>query len=121
MLVLVRLFALICIGIGIVFAFDPKKVKGVIAYFEEGKKLYMVGVIRLAIATILLLTASQSMLTGIVAGIGILFLIGGVSIFAIGLRRSKKLCENWRQKPLTNLRLLAIVPIAIGILLLYAV
>ena len=121
MLLLARLVALIIMGMGITFVVKPKTIKKTMAYIEEGKRLYGVAVARLAFAAIFLLAASQSKSSGIVAIFGILCLIGGVAIFALGQKKCKNIMKKWLDKPTKTLRLLSIIPIAVGLFLLYSI
>jgi len=121
MLILVKLIGIIIVAMGIVFILSPEAMKRVINYWRQGRRLYLVGILRLLIGVILLLNASQCRLVGVVVTLGILILLGGIIIFALGLEKVKSILDWLDKKPLSVLRLMALIALAIGALLLYSV
>ena len=91
------------------------------AFLEQGRKLYIVGILRLLIGIILLLVASQCRLVGVVITLGIFFLIGGIVIFILGLERIKSMLNWWNKRSLLVIRLMGLIALALGALLLYSV
>jgi len=105
----------------IILIIKPKVIKQLFAFFMKGKRIYLAAVLRLLIGVILLIAASpQCKSTWVIITLGIFFLIAGVMIFALGLEKTKSILNWWNNKPLIVLRLVSLIPIAIGILLLYA-
>ncbi|MCK4307559.1 hypothetical protein KAW50_04960, partial [candidate division WOR-3 bacterium] len=92
-----------------------------ITFWEKGRRLYIAGILRIVFAIILLFSASQCRAVGVVLAFGILFLIGGIIIFTLGLKKLKSILKRWSQKSPLVFRLLGIVTLGIGILLLYSV
>ncbi|KPK38997.1 MAG: hypothetical protein AMJ78_09145 [Omnitrophica WOR_2 bacterium SM23_29] len=121
MLILVKLIGIVIVAMGIIFLLNPEAMKRVINYWGQGKRLYLVGILRLLIGVVLLLSASQCRLVGAIVTLGILVLLGGIIIFALGLEKVKSILDWWDKKPLSVLRLLALIALAIGALLLYSV
>lgn len=120
MLILVRIISILIIFIGIIFLLNPKLLKRVISFYAQGKKLYIIAILRFVIGIILLLTASQCKLVGVVITLGILFLIGGVIIFAFRLEKLKSILNWWKERPTMVLHLKSLIPLGIGALLLYS-
>lgn len=120
MLILVRLIGIVIACAGVTFLFSPKTLKEFMIFWTQGRRLYIVGILRLLIGIVLLSAASQYRLVGIVVGFGILFLIGGITLFILGLERCKDIIKRWHEKPIMALRLIALIPIIAGILLLYS-
>jgi len=120
MLVLVRSISILIVAVGIVFLLSPKALKQFIAFLGQGKKLYLVGVMRIVIAVILLLGASQCRFVGIVTTLGIVILAGGIFIFALGLERLKPMLDWFNKRSLLALRLMSLVALAFGALLIYS-
>ncbi len=120
MLILVRIIGIIIAAVGIIFLLKPDKMKQVIAFLGQGKRIYTVGILRLLFGIIFLLSASQSRLVGIIVTLGILLLIGSITIFAMGLEKVKYVLGWMGKRPLIVLRLLAIIALVIGTLVLYS-
>ena len=51
--------------------------------------------------------------------LGILILLAGISIFAIGIERCKNIINYWQDKPENMLRLLSLIALVIGVAVLY--
>lgn len=121
MLILAKLVAILIIVVGIIYLVSPKVMRQVMAYYEQGKRIYTGGVIRLLFSVILLLVASQCRLVGIVIVFGILFLIGGILVFALGLDKLKSILRWYTEKSDIVLRLFAVLAVIIGALLLFSI
>ncbi len=121
MLILVRLISIIIVGMGITFLLSPKTLKQFMAFLKQGRKLYIVGILRLLIGIILLLVASQCRLVGVVVTLGILIFIKGIIIFILGLERIKSMLNWWNKRSLLVIRLMGLIALAVGALLLYSV
>lgn len=120
MLILVRLIGIFIVGMGMTFLLKPKMLKQFVAFLEKGRRLYLVGTLRIFIGIILLLAASQCRLVGVVVTLGILALIGGITIFALRLERIKSMLSWWNRRSLLVLRLMGLIALALGALLLYS-
>ena len=120
MLILVRAIGIVIIVMGIAVLLSPRTMKQLIAFWSKGKRIYLAGVLRVAIAVILLLAASACKRVGIILTLGILILIGGIMIFALPLQKMRSMLTWWEKKPLWVLRLMGLIAIAIGALLPYS-
>ena len=87
-------------------------------FFGKGKRIYLAGIIRLALGIIFLLAASTCRWSKVVAVIGILTLLGGILIFVLGPKRINAMIAWFNQKSPVVLRLMSILVIAIGILII---
>jgi len=121
MLILAKSIGILITGMGIIIFFIPDFLKRMVAFWEKGNRLYAAGVLRIAFGVILLLSASQCRLVGVVIALGILFLIGGIFIFALGPEKLKAIIRHFIGIAPIAIRLLAILPILIGALLIYAI
>ncbi|MDP8261771.1 MAG: hypothetical protein P9M13_00530 [Candidatus Ancaeobacter aquaticus] len=121
MLLLIKIISIVIICFGITFVISPKMLKKFVLNMKEGNKLYTIGVIRIFVGTILLLSASNCKWEGVIIVIGILLLIGGISIFAMGLERCRNVLDWYQERSEPFLRLVACLPILVGILILYSV
>jgi len=119
--VLVKLIGLIIVVMGAVILLNPVAMRWLIDFWKEGKRIYLVGLLRLLIGIILLLAASQCKLPGVVTTLGILILLGGLLIFLLGLEKVRSMLDWWSKKPPAALRLMGSIALAIGLLLFYSV
>jgi len=120
MLILVRLIGIVLVGMGIMYLLNPKTLRQFVAFFEQGRRLYIAGILRIVIGVILLAAASQCRWVGVVLALGILILIGGIVIFILGLERLKSMINWWNKRPLIVIRLMGLIALAVGALLLYS-
>ena len=120
MVTLIKIIGIVIALVGIVFLFCPKAIKQFMGFVGQGRRLYWVGILRLLFGVILLLGASQCRVIWVVMAMGILFLIGGVMIFTLGLERLRSIIEWWNKRSLMSLRLIALVALALGALLIYS-
>ena len=121
MLVLVKVVGIIMVALGIIFLLSPKTMRQFMAFCGKGRELYIAGILRILIGVIFLLAASQSRIAWVIVTVGILALIGGVTFFILGLERVKTMLSWWHGRSLLVLRLVALIPIAIGVLILYSI
>ena len=120
MLLLVRLFGVLIIGLGSVCLLKPEVFTQLINFWRQEKRLYLLGVLRVIIGTVMLLTASQCRLTAVVLVLGILIFIKGVMIFILGPDKIESMLTWWGNRPVFVLRLMALVALVFGALLIYS-
>lgn len=89
MVILVRVIGIIIVMMGIIILLNPKTFNQLMNFFKVGRRLYWNGFLRLLFGIVLLLGASQCRRVVVVIAMGILFLLGGVAIFALGLEKLK--------------------------------
>ena len=120
MVIAVKVISIMVAGMGILYLLKPKALLQMIAFFGEGKSIYIAAILRLVIGVILLIAASQCRVVGVVITLGILALIGGITIFALGPEKMKPILDWWSKRSFIVLRLLGLLVLAVGALLLYA-
>ena len=121
MLVLARLLGIAILLLGISVLVNPDIMKSMIIFWSQGKRIYGAGVLRIIFGVIFLLIASQSKATIIVTIMGLLFLIGGILIFALREKKTKAILDKWKDCPPLTCRLLSLIAIVIGILIVTSV
>jgi len=120
MLILVRLISVSIAVFGIVLVLSPEIFKKVMVYFKEGNRIYGAGVIRILLGCVLLIASPQCRWTIFMVVIGIFFILAGCLIFTLGLKKSKSILNAWEKKLGAMMPLTGLVPITLGILLLFA-
>jgi len=121
MVVLVKLIAILIIAIGIVFLLNPKALKQYAAFWTQGKRIYMGGILNLLFGVLFLSVASQCRLGGVMIVMGIISLAKGAMIFISGPEKMKAMLSWWSKKRPAAARGMALVAIGIGALLLYSI
>jgi len=105
--------------LGVVMATMPDLMTKTIDYFKVGKRVYAVGIIRIVIGALLLVSCPQATIVWLPAVIGALVVISGIVVFALGIERDHAMMEWWEQKPENTRRIGAIIAAVIGVLLIY--
>ena len=116
----VKVIGVLLILAGTLYLINPRLMRKVIDFFSIGTRLYVVGVIRLALGILFLYAASQADIQWIIITIGILMIISAIIIFAMGTKKMCLLLDFYKQQNDTVLRLLSLVALIFGILIIYA-
>lgn len=119
MILAMKLVGILIAGVGIFWFIRPDAMKKVLKWLQEGKRSYGIGLLRLAIALVILFAASQSRLPAVAVTLGILFLLSGITVFAIGQEKLFSLFQWWDEQTDLVLRLLALIAVTFGVLILY--
>lgn len=119
--VIIKALGLIITAMGIAFAIVPKKMAKILPYFKHGKRMYLVGIVRLVFATIFLLAASQCRWPWFIGVIGILTLVSGVLIFALKLKILRSVLDWFYGLSEKVMRIAGGVIVVIGLLIVFAV
>jgi len=105
---------------GAVFFMRPEYVRAIIEFFKIGKRIYISGGARLFIGVLLVFAAQSALVPWIPRIIGILALLGGAVIFALGVSRMGAWLNWWKGLADNKLRIIAVIAGIIGILLIYS-
>jgi uncharacterized protein YjeT (DUF2065 family) len=98
----------------------PTALGKIITFFSIGSRLYLLGLLRLALGIMLLALAAHSRLWGYVIAVGLILAASGLSLFFFALRRTKKLLLRLQSQTNPALRLFALIALAIWAVLIYA-
>lgn len=114
-----------CVGVailllGIVYLLKPNTVKWLMRFFREGRRMYFAGVLRLALAVIFLLAASECDIRWVIVMFGIIFLISGVLIFVMGPERIRSLLDWYLKRTVFIFRVIALCVITVGAVIIYS-
>jgi len=89
-------------------------------FLARGRMVYLVGMLRLAIGLLFLVSARECEHTRFVIALGILFLISGASVFIIRLDKIKTTLNWFSKRSMITIRLIALLPIVIGAVIIWA-
>ena len=120
MVIAVRVFGIVVVSMGIFFLIKPNALKQLVVFVGQGKRLYAAGSLRILIGGMLLFATPHYQSPEVIIALGVLFLAGGIAIFALGLEKIKSLIGWFSKKSLLALRFLGLIPLIIGILLIHS-
>ncbi len=121
MLFLIKLISAFFIIYGTVVIIKPALLKRVLNYMSEGKKVYLSGVIRLVLGTILLFGGSQVRVQWWVTLWGIFFVLAGALVFILKIHVLKKVISWLLNKKDAYFIFIGLVAVLIGLSLLLAI
>src|SRR3989338_8492132 len=117
MIILVKLIGTLITALGLAIFASPEFSGKVFHFFKQGKRMYAAGVIRLIVALVLLVTASQSVVPLAAIALGLMFLVSGIVVFAVDIEKMKSFIEHYSQLPALVIRLLGLMAATFGVLI----
>lgn len=120
MIALIRIIGILIFCMGIAIAVKPAVARKMMAFWLKGNNLYMGAAIRLLLGALLLVSVSAAQSPGIMLILGILAILGGITIIVLGPARIRPILDRYIGKPDSFLRLLALAILAFGALLVYS-
>jgi len=116
----IKIIGIIIVSIAIVFLVKPTVMKLIIQFFKKGIRVYLAGLVRLALAVVFLLGARECDITWVIVVFGILFLISGLLVFMLGPTRIRPMIDWYQKRSLLLSRVLAAIILAIGAIIIYS-
>jgi len=122
MKIVIQSLGVVIVAVGVVYLLRPDIMKWLMGFFKQGKRIYLAGVIRLALAVIFLLRAGspECEIRWVIVVFGILFLIGGVLIFILGHEKLRRILDWYQKQSALLLRIIAVIALAIGAVIIYS-
>lgn len=121
LLIIIKALGVIMAVVGVLFSAIPQKVRKFLPFFKITKRIRIVGIIRLAIAVIFLLAASQCRWSVVVAVLGIITLISGVLALMLKVKHIKTFIDWIEGRNEMFIRIMGGVVVLIGLLIVFAV
>ncbi|MBN1688933.1 MAG: hypothetical protein JW893_07520 [Candidatus Omnitrophica bacterium] len=121
MVFLSKLIAIAFLAFGVYLAAKPQIMKKYLSFWQEGKRVYLAGVIRIVIGIVFLFASPDCRVAKVILVLGVLCLAGGILIFVLGIERIKLVLAWWEKRSLTAYRIIGGLTVLIGLLLVYAV
>ena len=117
--------AVLGVGILIILAavwiiVKPQVCVKMMGFLARGRMVYLVGLLRLAVGGLLLVSARECGHVWVVIALGVLFLISGALIFIVRLDRIKTTLTWFSKRSMVTIRLMTLLPIAIGAVIIWA-
>lgn len=118
MVTAVRIVGIIIALAGVVYLLKPSVIKWLMEFFKQGRRLYFAGLIRFVLAVIFFSAYRDCNQRWIIFAFGILFLISGLLVFVIPLEKLRAYIAWWQKQPLTLLRVISLIALAIGVVII---
>ena len=118
--IVIKSLGIVFVIIGFVFLLRPDIMKWLINFLKHGKRIYFAALLRFVLAVVFLLGAGDCDQRWIIAGLGILFLIAGLLILILGPEKTRAILDWYEGQSLVLFRVIAVVPMIIGAVVIYA-
>jgi len=117
--IVIKILGIIFVCIAVVFLLKPDFIKTIMEFFKKGNRIYLAGLLRLALAVVFLLAARECKNFWVIFILGILLLISGLLVFVLGPARIRPIIDWSQRQSLLLIRIIAFVPLAIGVLIIF--
>jgi uncharacterized protein YjeT (DUF2065 family) len=104
--------------LGIVYLLRPDIIKKLMNFFKKDKRIYLSGVLRLALAVVFLVAARECRYPWIIFACGIIFLTGGLLIFLLGPERTRKILDWYEEQSTLIFRVIAVIVLVFGLIII---
>ncbi len=118
--IIIKIIGVTFILLGIGFMLKPQAIKWMMKFMKQGKRIYLAGLLRFALAIVFLLGAEQARKKWVIAALGIIFLLGGLLIFVLGPEKIRRMFDWYEKQSNLLFRFLAVVVIALGAVVIFA-
>ncbi len=106
---------------GVAYLLRPGMIKYLMNFFKKSRRIYLPGLLRLALAVVFFLGARECRYPWVIFASGIIFLTGGVLIFTLGPKRVRWLLDWYEDQPMLVFRVIALVVLAFGAIIILSV
>ncbi len=118
--ILIKSLGILFVLIGIVYLLKPDVLNLLIEFFKKGKRIYIAGIVRLALAVLFLVAARQCRHFWVIFVFGIILLLSGLLIFVLGPKKLRTILEWYQKQSVTLYRVIAVIAVVIGAVIIFA-
>ena len=119
MAIAVKTIGVVCILVGVLIMARPEMLRRLTGFFGQGKRMYLAGVLRIGLAVVFLLGARECDESRVIAALGILLLVSGLTIFMLGATRLRGMLGWFERQPLLVLRGAGLLVLGFGAVVIY--
>ncbi|MEA3226440.1 MAG: hypothetical protein U9Q07_10865 [Planctomycetota bacterium] len=105
---------------GIAYLIRPEIIKRSMNFFKKGRRIYLPGLLRFALAIMFFLGARECRYFWVIFASGIIFLTGGLLIFTLGPERIRRILDWYQEQPMFIFRVIALIVLAFGVVIIYS-
>ena len=106
--------------VGIAYLLRPEIIKHLMNFFKKGRRIYFSGLLRFALAVVFFLGARECTYFVVIFASGIIFLVGGLLIFALGPEKVRGILDFYRDQPTLIFRVIALIVLIFGAIIIYS-
>ena len=117
---IIKLIGIIIVVQICVFLLRIDLLRALLKFFSRGNRLYIIAAVRIAVAIILLIGATQCHHKWIIIAVAVILLLSGITIFTLKPATFNKLLSWYQRRTDLFLRLLVAIGLVFGIAIIYA-
>ncbi len=106
---------------GVAYLFRPDLIKRLMGFFKKGRRIYLPGALRLALAVVFFLGTRECRYPRMIFASGIIFLAGGLLIFTLGAERIRRMLDWYEGQPILVFRVIALIVLIFGAIIILSV
>jgi len=116
----IKIIGVVIVLLGVLYLVRPSVLKVLLEFFRKGSLIYVVGLIRLALAVVFLLAATKCSVPIVITVFGVLFMVSGLATFMLGPKRLVPVIDWFLKQPPWVLRILGVITSALAGVIIYA-
>jgi uncharacterized protein YjeT (DUF2065 family) len=120
MTAIIQSLGIVFVFVGMLYLIRPDVSKRIVEFFKKGSRVYLVGLIRFAMAVVFLLGARDCKVKWVIAGFGILFLISGLVVFTLGPKRLMPMLDWYQRQSSIVIRVIAVIILAVAVVIIHS-
>ena len=120
MQITIKSLGVLFILMGVAYLLRPEIIKRLMTFFKKGNRIYFPGLLRFALAVVFLVGARECRSFWVIFVCGILFLLGGVLIFALGPEKIRRMLDWYARQSILVFRVIAFVVLVLGVIVVFA-
>jgi uncharacterized protein YjeT (DUF2065 family) len=105
---------------GLLYLIRPDILKNIMKFFSVGSRLYFAALLRFALAIVFFFGARECDVTWVIVSFGVIFLLSGLLIFMLGLKRAREIISWYLEQQDFIFRILSIIVLGVGLIIVYA-
>ena len=118
--IVIKSLGIIITLMGIAYLLRPDLIKQLMNFFKKSIRIYLPGLLRLALAVVFFLGARECRYPWVIFTSGIIFLTGGLLIFTLGPERIRRLLDWYAEQPMLVFRVIALIVLAFGAIIIFS-
>ena len=116
----IRILGTIFIVIGAINLIKPQLFRHILRFYRKGKRHYLAACLRFILAAVFLIAARHCRIPIVIIILGLLFIISGLLILSLGLKRIKAILEWYDTQPLGIFQAIAFIVLIMGLIVVYS-
>ncbi|UCC99125.1 MAG: hypothetical protein JSW66_04410 [Phycisphaerales bacterium] len=118
--IVIKSLGVLFVLMGIAYLLRPRIIKRLMEFFKEGKRIYFAGLLRFALAIVFFVGARECRSFWVIFACGIIFLLGGSLIFALGPEKIRRMLDWYVQQSMLIFRVIALIVLAFGLIVVFS-